>query len=357
MKIGIIGLPQVGKKTLFGLLTGEDSSKISFVAKEEIKFGAAVIRDSRFDQLVAMYHPRKQVPALLDLVLLPKFDRETLTSGEFQKAVEKCDALCHIVRAFEDASVFHVQGSVNALRDIESVFTELMLSDMILIEKRLERLDKEARIKADPQQLREKNILAGMKHVLDQGQPLLTYSIPPDDRKLMSTYQFLTRRPFILVLNVNDNKITDQTLMKEVSSKYGSWGVKVMQISARIEQELNALSSEEREVFLKDLKIEESALNLLSRLCFESLGLISFFTVGDDEVRQWNVRKGSSAPEAAGVIHSDLQRGFIRAEIMKFTELMALGGVNKLKEAGKVYLKGKDYVMEDGDIMEVRFNV
>lgn len=355
MKVGLIGLPQVGKKTLFEILTGEKLPPFS--GQEELKFGVAKIRDGRFDKLVAMYEPLKAVPATLDLVLLPKFDKETILSGEVLKAVEKCDCLVHIVRAFQDDAVFHVEGSVNPLRDIESVFSELILSDLILVEKRLERLEKEAKVKGEAKLLKEKMILEEMKKLLDQNVPLTKFELSADDRKLMATYQFLTRRPVLMVLNVNDDKLTDQTLLQDISKRYAPYGTRVMQISAKIEAEISSLSPQERETFLKELHIEESALNLLSRLCFEALGLMSFFTVGKDEVRQWTARRGSAAPQAAGSIHSDLERGFIRAEIMKTAELFSAGDENKLKEAGKLYLKGKDYIVEDGDIMHVRFSV
>ncbi len=349
-------MPQTGKRTLFSLLTGEDLASLTG-GKEEIKFGEAVIRDRRFDDLVGMYKPKKEVPAKLDVVLLPRFDKETVSSGECLKAVEKCDALVHIVRAFEDDAVFHVEGSVDPLRDIESVFTELVLSDLILVEKRLERIAKEMKGKPDPQQVREKEILEDMKKVLDDNRPLGAYELNKDDAKLMSTYQFLTRRPLIIVLNVSDDRIAEEGLLNQVKEKYKDLGVPVMQVSAKIEAELSSLDPEERDVFLADLKIKEPAFNQLCRLCFNALGLMSFFTVGEDEVRQWNARTGASAPEAAGSIHSDLQRGFIRAEIMKSSELIEAGSEARLKETGKFYLKGKDYVVEDGDIMHVRFNV
>jgi len=356
MKIGIMGLPQAGRKTLFTLLTGAES-KIASSGREEIRFGTAVIKDSRFDQLTALYKPRKSVPAALESVLLPGFDKETLSSGECFRAIEKCDALCLVVRAFRDEAVFHVDGSVDPLRDVEKVVTELVLSDLILIEKRLERLDKEVRIKSDPAQVREKNILSAMKAHLEGHRPLLTFPLTPDEKKLMSTYQFLTQRPLIVVLNVDDDKLHNDGLLTKVHEKYPESGLHVMQISAKIESELNSLAPQEKEAFMQDLKITESALLHLSRLCFETLGLISFFTVGEDEVRQWTTRKGSSAPEAAGVIHSDLQRGFIRAEIMRSGELITAKSEAKLKEEGKVSLKGKEYILEDGDIMHVRFNV
>jgi len=349
-------LPQTGKRTLFSLLTGEDLAALTG-GKEEIKFGEAQIRDSRFDHLVEMYQPKKQVPAKLDVVLLPRFDKETVSSGECLKAVEKCDALVHIVRSFKDDAVFHVEGSVDPLRDIESVFTELVLSDLILVEKRLERIAKELKGKPDPQQLREKEILEDMKKILDDNKPLGQYELNKDDQKLMSTYQFLTRRPLIIVLNVNDDRIAQEDLLTQVRDKYKDLAVPVMQISAKIEAELSSLDPDERDIFLADLKIKDPAFNQLCRLCFDALGLMSFFTVGDDEVRQWNSIKGASAPEAAGSIHSDLQRGFIRAEIMKSNELIEVGSEAKLKETGKFHLKGKEYTVEDGDIMHVRFNV
>jgi len=357
MNIGLIGLPQVGKKTLFQLLTGEPLKAEVHAGQDVLVFGKARIRDERFNKLVQIYEPAKNTPATLDIVLLPGFSKETLLSGECLKAVERCDALCHVVRAFENEAVFHIDGAVDPLRDLDKVFTELILSDLILVEKRLERIEKEVRIKADPRQVREKEILGRMKQQLDGNSPLINLELDSDERKLMSTYQFLTRRPLIVVLNVGDNQLQDTNLLEKVRKKYAAFGVRVMQISAKIEAEIAALSTEERQAFLEDLHIAEPALNLLSRLCFESLGLISFFTCGHNEVRQWTVRRGATAPEAAGVIHSDMQRGFIRAEIIKFNDFLAHGNEAEVKQAGKMFLKGKDYVLEDGDIMFVRFNV
>jgi len=357
MKIGVIGLPQVGKKTLFELLTGERLDE-GYAGGSEVKIGAARIRDNRFDRLVEMYKPKRSVPSAIDVILLPKFDKETVSSGEFLKSLEKCDALCHIVRAFSDESVFHVEGNVDALRDVENVYTELILSDLILVEKRIERIDLDQKKGvANPNQAKERDILVEMKKLLDENLPLINFQMNEDDQKLMSTYQFLTRRPMIIVLNVDDDKIIETDLVDQIEKKYKEHGVKVMQTSAKIETELFSLEPKEQETFLKELNIKEPALNRLSALCFDVLGLISFFTVGENEVHAWTARKNSSAPVAAGSIHSDMQRGFIRAEIMKTDELLELGSEAKLKEAGKLMLKGKDYVVEDGDIMRVRFNV
>jgi len=358
MEIGIIGLPQVGKKTLFEILTGQKLSEQAYSGTQEIKVGSARIRDNRFDKLVEMYNPQKESPASIDVMLLPKFDKETVSSGEFAKSLERCDALCHIVRAFSDESVFHEEGSVDALRDVENVFTELILRDLILVEKRLERIDLDQKKGiGSSNQKREREILQEMKKVLDQNMPLMQFSMSDEDKKMMSTYVFMTRKPMIVVLNIDDGKITDTGLAKQVSEKYKDYGTKVMQISAKIEAELSSLDEEDRKAFLQDLNIKESALNQLSALCFDALGLMSFFTVGPTEVHQWMTRKDSSAPVAAGVIHSDLERGFIRADIFTCNDLLELGGEHQVKEAGKWMVKGKDYVMQDGDIMIVRFNV
>jgi len=357
MNIGLLGLPQSGKKTMFALLTGESDSADSYSGHQGLTFGKAIIRDERFDRLVELYQPRKSTPATLDMVLLPGFTREALLSGECLKAIEKCEALCLVIRAFEDETVFHVDGSVDPMRDVEKVFTELILSDLILVEKRLERLEKEVRISAEPRQVKEQSILHGMKTCLEQNRPLSTVALEPDESKLMSTYQFLTRRPLIIVLNVGENDLGDDQLIEQVRVKMAPFGVRVMQISAKIEVEISALSSEERQVFYNDLHITEPALNTLCRHCYEALGLITFFTCGSKEVHQWNVRRGASAPQAAGIVHSDMERGFIRAEIIKFDELLAYGSEAAVKQAGKMYLKGKDYIIQDGDIMFVRFNV
>jgi hypothetical protein len=358
MKIGIIGLPQVGKKTLFELLTSERVSDGSFAGSQEVKLGVANIKDERFEGLAAMYKPKKEVPATLNVTLLPRFDKETIRSGEFLKAVEKCDALCHIVRAFHDESVFHAEGSVDPERDIENVYAELILSDLMLVEKRLERIAAEAdKGVSSPVAEKEKIILTKLKALLDQNLPVSRYAFHPEEKKLMATYQFLTLKEMIIVLNVDDDKLGEGALIERVKEKFQDYGFHVMQISAQIEVELASLDTAEKEAFLQDLNIKSSALNQLCALCYEALGLLTFFTVGEDEVRAWTTPQGSSAPEAAGVIHSDLQRGFIRAEIMKCADLLSLGSESKVKEAGKFLVKGKDYILEEGDIMNVRFNV
>lgn len=356
MKAGIIGLPQTGKKTLFSILTGAQPGVQSDQKKAVI--GTADLRDPRFDALVEMYRPRKQVHARIDLALLPKLERETIAKGDVFRDIVDLDAICHVVRAFEDDAVYHAEGSVDALRDIEMINSELILHDLVFVETRLERLEAAIKKVKDEAQLRERDLLGRMKEHLEQERPLRLMPVAAEEELMIRSYPFITRKEMVLVLNVADDALEDTGLLERLSPLCARDRMEVMQVSARLEAEVAALESEEeRREFLTGLGIERSALEQLSTLCIKALGLISFFTVGEDEVRQWLLRSGSCAPEAAGVIHSDLQRGFIRAETMKYAELMAHGDEQALKAAGKMYLKGKDYIVEDGDILNIRFKV
>jgi len=356
MKAGIIGLPQTGKKTLFSILTGAQPGAQTDQKKAVI--GTADLRDPRFDTLVEMYRPRKEVHARIDLALLPKLERETIAKGDVFKDIVDLDAICHVVRAFEDDAVYHAEGSVDALRDIEMINSELILHDLVFVETRLERLEAAIKKVKDEAQLRERDLLGRMKEHLEAERPLRLMQISAEDDLTIRSYPFITRKEMVLALNVGDDALESTALMERLAPLCERDRMEVMQVSARLEAEVAALESEEeRREFLTGLGIEHSALEQLSSLCIRALGLISFFTVGEDEVRQWLLRAGSHAPEAAGVIHSDLQRGFIRAETMKYAELMEHGDEHALKAAGKMYLKGKDYIVEDGDILNIRFKV
>ena len=356
MKAGIIGLPQTGKKTLFSILTGAQPS--SQTDQKKVLIGTANLRDPRFEKLVQMYQPRKEVQARIDLALLPKIERETIVRGEVFKDILDLDAICHVVRAFEDDAVYHAEGSVDALRDIEMINSELLLHDLVFVETRLERLAIAIKKVKDERQLKEQELLERMKTHLEAEQPLRLMAIAPEDAQLIRSYPFITLKEMVLVINVGDDALEDTSLIERLAPLCARDRMEVMQVSARLEAEVAALESEdERREFLTGLGIQHSALEQLSALCIKALGLISFFTVGTDEVRQWLLRAGSFAPEAAGVIHSDLQRGFIRAETFKYADLMEHGDENALKSVGKMYLKGKDYIVEDGDILNIRFKV
>lgn len=356
MKLGIIGLPQTGKKTLFELITGTPVPSGPADAQKSLS-GVASIRDARFDDLVRRYNPRKQVPARIDLELLPKLEDNTIREGAIFRDIATMDALCHVVRAFDSGTVYHARGSVDPLRDIEAVNAEMSLHDLLFIEKRLERIAKSAKKKDDATQREEELLLAFRAH-LETDVPLRTMEIAEADRKVIVSYPLITLKKLLVVLNVSDGDAADGALLSSVNDRFAGQRMAVMQVSAKLEAEIAALeSATERAEFMRDAGIAEPALEILSRLAMEALGLMSFFTVGSDEVKQWLITRGSTAPEAAGAIHSDIQRGFIRAEVIKYRDLVELGSEDAIKKAGKLGVMGKDYAVDDGDIINFRFNV
>lgn len=356
MKIGIIGLPQTGKKTLFQTLTGSELREQSGPAKPLP--GSAEIIDARFDRLVKLYAPKSQVRAKIELMLLPKLEKENIAKGAIFKDIADVDAICHVIRAFEDEAVYHADGSVDPLRDMDMVNSELLMHDQIFVEKRIERIELAMKKKKDEQQEKELVLLQQMLEHLEQEKPLRLLEISPDDEVFIRSYPFITRKELILAFNVSEDDLGNGEILAQIKETCEAEKMEAMLVSAQVESEIALLDSEEeKQDFLKDLEIEEAALGMLTRLCLKALGLISFFTVGEDEVRQWLVRRNSPAPVAAGVIHSDLQRGFIRAEVMKYDELMELGSEAALKKAGKMKLEGKEYIVSDGDILNIRFKV
>lgn len=356
MKLGIIGLPQTGKKTLFQVLTGSVLREQAGAAKPVP--GTADILDSRFDRLVSMYSPKKEVRARIDLVLLPKIEQETIAKGTIFRDIADMDAICHLVRAFEDESVYHAEGSVDPLRDCEMVDAELIIHDQIFVEKRIERIREMVKKKKDDDQLKELALMEKMQAHLESEKPLRLLELSADEEFMIRSYPFITRKQMIIAFNVAEENLEDTSLLDQVKGLCDASGMEAMLVSAKVEAEIAILDTdEEKAEFLEALGIQETALGVLTRLCLKALGLISFFTVGTDEVRQWLVRKGSPAPVAAGVIHSDLQRGFIRAEVMAYDELMEYGTEVELKKAGKMYVQGKDYIVADGDILNIRFKV
>ncbi len=356
MKVGIIGLPQTGKKTLFQVLTGATVSDQGGQSKPIP--GTADIVDERFDLLVKMYEPKKQTRARIDLVLLPKVEQETISKGDIFQHIVDVDALCHVVRVFEDEAVYHTSGSVDPVRDVEMVNSELLMHDQIFTEKRIERLETALKKIKDERQAKELELLQRIQQHLEEEKPLRLMEFSQDEDLLIRSYPFITRKELILVFNVGEDDPGDTAILKKVSSQCREQKMEAMVVSAQVESEIAQLDSEEEKTeFLADLGIEEPALGVLTRLCLTALGRMSFFTVGKDEVHQWLVRLRSTAPEAAGAIHSDLQKGFIRAEVMKYDELIEHGSEAELKKQGKLYVQGKDYIVEEGDIINIRFNV
>ncbi|MFW2365913.1 MAG: redox-regulated ATPase YchF [Desulforhopalus sp.] len=356
MKVGIIGLPQTGKKTLFQVLTGSELREQAGTPKPIP--GIAEILDGRFDKLVTMYEPNKVVRARIDLVLLPKMEQETIAKGNIFQDIADADALCHVVRAFEDDAVYHAEGSVDPVRDAEMVNAELIMHDQIFVEKRIERIEIALKKIKDDQQAKELELMRRMLSHLEEEKPLRLFEVSEEEDLLIRSYPLITRKELILAFNVSEDQLGDSGLLDQVADWCDREKIEAMTVSAQVESEIVLLDSEEeKQEFLQDLGVAEPALGVMTGLCLKALGLISFFTVGKDEVRQWLVRRQSPAPVAAGVIHSDLQRGFIRAELMKYDELMEYGSEAELKKGGKMYLQGKDYIVEDGDILNIRFKV
>ena len=356
MKVGIIGLPQTGKKTLFQILTGNEIKEPSRASKPLP--GAADILDSRFNILVDMYEPKKNVRARIDLVLLPKMEAETISRGEIFRDIADMDAICHVVRSFEDDAIYHAEGSVDAARDFEMVNSELILHDQIFVEKRIERLEAMVKKIKDEDQQKELTLMNRLKAFLEAEKPLRLIELTDDEEKLIRSYPFITRKKLVIAVNVSEEDLESEAILSLFQKSCATQEIEVMLVSAKVEAEIALLDTqEEKDEFLEDLGIRETALESLTKLCLKSLDLISFFTVGKDEVRQWLVRKGSNAPKAAGVIHSDLERGFIRAEVFKYDDLMDAGSEADLKKGGKIYVEGKDYVVQDGDILNIRFSV
>lgn len=356
MKIGIIGLPQAGKKNLFQVLTGNEVQERSGTPKALP--GAADIQDPRFDKLVAMYEPAKQARARIDLMLLPKMEKENIAKGDIFGDIVDVDGLCLVVRAFEDDGIYHPEGSVDPMRDVEMVYSELIMHDQIFVEKRIERLEKAIKKIKDEKQEKELALMKRFQDHLENELPVRLIVLSEEEQSLILSYPFITQKELIVAFNVSEEMLGDQTILQQAAPFCEKQKVEAMQVCAQVESEIALLDSEEeKQEFLDDLGITTPALAIMTGLCLKALGLISFFTVGTDEVKQWLVKKGSSAPVAAGVIHSDLQRGFIRAEQMSYNDLTELGGEAELKKAGKMYLQGKDYIVADGDILNIRFKV
>lgn len=349
MKLGLVGLPQVGKRTLFSLLTGQDGDKVNI--------GLAKVRDARFDKLVEMFQPKKETPAQMEFMLLPDMDTDASRNAETLKGLEQVDVICYLARVFEDDTVFHVEGDVNAQRDVQALWDELILSDQIFVEKRLERLAKEKRPNDVQRAAKETELMTRMQTHLEDGRPLSQFDFSDEDKKLITSYPFLTLKALMVVLNVGEDQLGNDNVVQKISQDFVDQGFKWIAISAQIEEEVSQLDDEERVSFLEDLGIEQPALDRLTLLCYETLGLMSYFTVGEDEVRAWTIRQGALAPVAGGVIHGDIERGFIRAEVMQYDDLIELGSEQNVKAAGKFVQKGRDAVIDDGDIIHFLFKV
>jgi hypothetical protein len=341
MKILILGSPQSGQQELFGLLTGLPLEQIR-LRPLEVQPGVCEVRDPRVTRLSAQYKPKKTTYARIEYSLLPDFTTQGPARTAIFNELKNGDEICWVAR------------QENAEADIANFVAELIINDLMLAEKRIETIEREQRRKFSEAKEKEKGLMEICKKQLEEEKPMSAFPFNDDQQRALRPYQFLTLKPLVLAINVPEDKINDRSISARVRERYP---YPCVQINAELEGEISQLNEAERAEFMKEMGIEEPALERMNRIVFEGLGLISFFTVGEDEVRAWPLRKGALAPEAGNVIHSDIEKGFVRAELMKYPDLIALGSEAKVKEQGKFQLKGRDYVVEDGDILSFRFNV
>lgn len=358
---GIIGLPMVGKTTFFNLLTQAKADISNFYSgKTESNQATALIPDARIDFLSDLYRPRKTIYAqleIIDVVGLVRGASQGQGAGNaFLTSVRNTDALIHVVRAFNNPDVVHAEDSLDPLRDIETINLELLLADLEMVEKRIQKIESG---KKKAEQLQELAILEKIQAGLEAEQSIHSLEMDEDELLHLRSFAFLTEKPMILVVNLDEEQLKSGQYPKQAELKAYAQAknLVLLEVCARAEMEISELSPEDQQVFMEDLGIQEPGVHRLARAVYESLGLISFLTVGEDEVRAWTIEKDTPAKAAAGKIHSDIERGFIRAEVVKYQDLHDLNSMAKVKEKGLFRLEGKEYLVQDGDIINFRFNV